>query len=95
MNKAPAILGILVLAALLLAFRMARTAKARNGRRPGGGNPLGWALLFLASGRMPPPPPESQIETELSTEKDRGAADPLRSPAAHRPRGDDDKVAGN
>jgi hypothetical protein len=32
---------------------------------------VGWALLFLTSGRMPPPPPASQIEAELDTEKDR------------------------
>jgi hypothetical protein len=35
-------------------------------------------LLFLTSGRMPPPPPEAQIEAELNGEKDRGASDPLR-----------------
>jgi hypothetical protein len=29
----------------------------------------GWALLFFASGRMPPPPPASQIEAELNGEK--------------------------
>jgi hypothetical protein len=31
----------------------------------------GWALLFFTSGRMPPPPPASQIEAELNGEKDR------------------------
>ena len=33
-----------------------------------------WALLFLFSGRMPPPPPETQIELERHTEKDREAS---------------------
>ena len=47
----------------------------RSARRgvPGAGG-LGWALLFLSSGRMPPPPPASQIEQEMNTRKDRLAS---------------------
>ena len=46
--------------------------------------PLILGTLFLASGRMPPPPPETQIEAEANTEKDRAAANPLRKPADTR-----------
>jgi hypothetical protein len=58
-------------AALAWIFRRAmRTAKRGV---PGAGS-IGWALLFLTSGRMPPPPPASQIEQELNTRKDRLAS---------------------
>jgi len=40
-------------------------------RRRSGVSALGWALLFLTSGRMPPPPPASQIELDISGKKDR------------------------
>ena len=82
MNKVPAILGILFLAAVLLAIRIKSAARKKRGS--GGGSQFGWALLFLASGRMPPPPPETQIEAEANTEKDRGSSDPLRSSANTR-----------
>ena len=65
----------LVLAVLLIPFFKKTPVK----RRPSSGG-LGWALLFLMSGRMPPPPPASQIEVELNGEKDRAASDPLRKP---------------
>jgi hypothetical protein len=39
-----------------------------------GASGFGWVLLFLSSGRMPPPPPASQIEQEMSTRKDRLAS---------------------
>jgi hypothetical protein len=77
MNKAPAILGILLLAVVLLAFYIKGGARKKRG--PDGSGQLGWALLFLTSGRMPPPPPETQIEAEANTEKDRGSSDPLRN----------------
>ena len=79
MNKVPAILGILFLAVALLAIRIKGGATKKRGSR--GSSHFGWALLFLASGRMPPPPPETQIEAEANTEKDRGSFDPLRRPA--------------
>ncbi len=82
MNKVPAILGILFLAAVLLAIQI--KGRGRKKRGLGGGSHFGWALLFLASGRMPPPPPETQIEAEINTEKDRGSPDPLRKPANTR-----------
>ena len=82
MNIVPAILGILFLAAVLLAIRIQGGAKKKRGSR--GGSHFGWALLFLASGRMPPPPPETQIEAEANTEKDRGSSNPLRAPANTR-----------
>jgi hypothetical protein len=78
MNKAPVILGILFLAAVLLAIYIKGGAKKKRGS--GSGGHFGWALLFLASGRMPPPPPETQIEAEANTEKDRGSSNPLSMP---------------
>jgi hypothetical protein len=78
MNQVPVILGILFLAVVLLAVRIRRGAGKK--KRGSGGSHFGWALLFLASGRMPPPPLETQIEAEANTEKDRGASDPLRKP---------------
>jgi len=77
-NKVPVILGILFLAVVCLAiYVMGSAGRARKRGSPGGSH-LGWALLFLTSGRMPPPPPETQIEAEANTEKDRNASDPLR-----------------
>lgn len=51
-------------------------ARALRGARRGvlGARGVGWALLFLSSGRMPPPPPASQIEQEMQTRKDRLAS---------------------
>ena len=54
-------------AAVLLiyaAYRAVRSAK----RGSSGFGASGWALLFLTSGRMPPPPPASQIEEVLRDE---------------------------
>ena len=58
----------------LLAYVVRRTRKARH--RPSWVGNAGWALLFLTSGRMPPPPPETQIEVDLNGEKDRNASSP-------------------
>jgi hypothetical protein len=84
MNKLPVILGILFLAVVALAIYIMGSARRAKGRPSVGGSHFGWALLFLASGRIPPPPPETQIEAELNTEKDRSAADPLRKTADTR-----------
>ncbi len=78
MNKVPLILGILFLAVALLAIRIKHGAAKKQ--RGSGSSHFGWALLFLASGRMPPPPPETQIEAEANTQKDRLSTDPLREP---------------
>jgi hypothetical protein len=78
MNKLPIILGLLFVTVVLLAIYVKHGRAAR--RSGSGGSHLGWALLFLTSGRMPPPPPEAQIEAELNGEKDRAASDPLRKP---------------
>ena len=55
--------------ALLLRF-MVRASRSAA-KRPGWVANAGWALLFFTSGRMPPPPPASQIEVDLNGEKDR------------------------
>ncbi|HEY6457133.1 MAG TPA: hypothetical protein VIY90_17810 [Steroidobacteraceae bacterium] len=84
MNNVPVILGIVFLAVMSVAiYLMGSTRRARQRRSPGASH-LGWALLFLTSGRMPPPPLETQIEAEANTEKDRNAADPLRQSASTR-----------
>ena len=67
-----AIAGLLV----WLGSRAMRSAKRGV---PGAGG-LGWALLFLSSGRMPPPPPASQIEQEMNTRKDRLASEQDEDP---------------
>jgi hypothetical protein len=40
----------------------------------------GLALVFLVSGRMAPPPPQSQIEAELDGEKDQLGSEPMSKP---------------
>jgi hypothetical protein len=62
--------SLLVGAVILLLWFMARSARSGKWRSSGIAN-AGWVLLFLTSGRMPPPPPASQIEAELNGEKDR------------------------
>ncbi len=57
----------LALFAIYLAVRMVGNAK----KKPAGARAVGWALLFLGFGRMPPPPPASQIELEVNSKKDR------------------------
>jgi hypothetical protein len=68
---------------VLFAVRVRRRARGPQ-RRPSGAGAFGWALLFLTSGRMPPPPPETQIEEETRGEKDRGSSQPLRRPPDSR-----------
>ncbi len=68
---------LLVLTAVLVAWAvlwlgLRAMRRARTGSK--GLSSAGWALLFLFSGRMPPPPPETQIELERQTEKDREAS---------------------
>ena len=59
----PLAIGLTVVAAVL-PFAL-RKATRSNKKRSKGIGAFGWALLFLSSGRMPPPPPESQIEQDL------------------------------
>lgn len=66
----------LVLGALQLGRRSMRIAK----RSTRGISAVGWALLFLTSGRMPPPPPASQIEVDLAGKKDREASRDIGEP---------------
>jgi hypothetical protein len=77
-NKVPVFLGILFLAVVSLAIYIMGSARRVREHRSVGGSHFGWALLFLTSGRMPPPPPETQIEAEANTEKDRSIANPLQ-----------------
>ena len=65
---------------LALTIRCAASAMCAAKRPVPGAGAVGWALLFLTSGRMPPPPPESQIEAEFNGEKDRSSSDSLRAP---------------
>lgn len=77
-DKLPILLGAAFIAIVALAiYVMGGPARVAKGRSEGARH-LGWALLFLTSGRVPPPPPDTQIELELNGEKDRGASDPLR-----------------
>jgi hypothetical protein len=59
-------------AATLLMIAFATRAFRGAKRSQPGVSAVGWALLFLTSGRMPPPPPETQIELETQSRKDRG-----------------------
>ncbi|MGC1458616.1 MAG: hypothetical protein WA825_10090 [Steroidobacteraceae bacterium] len=81
MTKLPIVLGILFVMVVALAVYVMGSARRVAKSRSAGASNLGWALLFLTSGRMPPPPPEAQIEAELNGEKDRAASDPLRKAA--------------
>jgi hypothetical protein len=79
-NKLPLVLGVVFVAVVVLAIYISGSAKRVAKRKSSGASNLGWALLFLTSGRIPPPPPAAQIEAELNGEKDRAASDPLRRP---------------
>jgi hypothetical protein len=58
-----------VIAFIYAAFRAVRRAK----RSSSGVGAVGWAMFFLTSGRMPPPPPASQIEEATHGEKSEGS----------------------
>jgi hypothetical protein len=66
------VLGVAAMA-LLAIYLAVRTVGAVKKKSTGAGA-VGWALLFLAFGRMPPPPPASQIELEVASKKDRLAS---------------------
>jgi hypothetical protein len=65
-------IAVMAIAGLLVWLGRRAMRGARRGM-PGAGS-FGWALLFLSSGRMPPPPPASRIEQEMGTRKDRLAS---------------------
>ena len=64
------LIGLIIGAVVVFVWRRGGAFRG-NARRRSGIAHTGWALLFLTSGRMPPPPPESQVEAELNGEKDR------------------------
>ena len=55
---------------VILALLFTRSMRWAKSRPPSLGS-VGWALLFFASGRMPPPPPKTHIEQEASERKNR------------------------
>lgn len=68
------IMSLIVGAVAGLLWLMARATRSKA-RRPAWVGAAGWAMLFLTSGRMPPPPPASQIELEHDGDKDRLGSD--------------------
>ena len=64
----PIAIGLVVIVGLPF---VARKRKHRHKKHSKGASAFGWALLFLTSGRMPPPPPESQIEQDLRARNNR------------------------
>lgn len=60
-------------AVCLLVYGALRAVRAAR-NRPSGVGAVGWAMLFLTSGRMPPPPPASQIEEATHGEKADGSS---------------------
>ena len=66
-----AVVVLIVTVLVLLLIRAGGYALRSAKRSSAGIGAIGWALLFLTSGRMPPPPPASQIEVDLAGKKDR------------------------
>jgi hypothetical protein len=64
----PLVVGAVVIAGFLFA---ALRRKHQNRKPIKGASAAGWGLLFLMSGRMPPPPPETQIEQDLNAKNNR------------------------
>ncbi len=67
---------LVLVAGLIVGIAIWRRWRSRGSprKRPVGAG-FGWALLFLSSGRMPPPPPQSQIEQEAGERKNRGISE--------------------
>jgi len=63
------LIGLAATILAVLAWVRSRRTLGRRKRPSGSG--FAWALLFLSSGRMPPPPPQSQIEQETGERKNR------------------------
>jgi len=70
------VVSSVVVLLVLGAIGAIRSAK----RRPSGVGAVGWAMLFLTSGRMPPPPPASQIEEANRGDKHEGAVPKREEP---------------
>ena len=66
-------------AVFLVIWGAARALRSAKRSRPSV-SAAGWALLFLSSGRMPPPPPASQIELDISSKKDRESSRDVGEP---------------
>jgi hypothetical protein len=62
------ILALVIVAIVGLRYR--RRAGPDKRRKPSVSG-FAWAVMFLGSGRMPPPPPQSQIEQEAGEKKNR------------------------
>ena len=60
-------------AVILLTYGAIRAVSAAK-RKSSGVGAVGWAMLFLTSGRMPPPPPASQIEEATRDQKGQGSS---------------------
>jgi hypothetical protein len=68
----PLAIGLGSILALILGLLFdAYKRKHRHKSRSTGASAFGWMLLFLTSGRIPPPPPESQIEQDLQARNNR------------------------
>lgn len=63
----PAIVFVAVVAVIWVGAR--QLSSGSKSKRSIGG--FAWAMLFLSGGRMPPPPPQSQIEQETVERKNR------------------------
>lgn len=64
----PLAIGLVVIGGVLLAVHQRKYRRRKRSKSVTG---IGWMLLFLTSGRMPPPPPESQIEQDLKARNNR------------------------
>lgn len=64
----PIAIGVMVIGALVLVASQRKHCRKKSSK---GVSTIGWALLFLTSGRMPPPPPASQIEQDLKSRDNR------------------------
>lgn len=72
MDKYALLIFVLPLVAVaIVALRRRRNGMPHKRKKPSVGG-FAWALMFLGSGRMPPPPPRSQIEQEVGEKKNRG-----------------------
>jgi hypothetical protein len=69
-----ALVALAVSCAVILLIYGAIRAVGLAKHRSAGVGAVGWAMLFLTSGRMPPPPPASQIEDATHGEKGEGSS---------------------
>ena len=67
----PLAIGLGLVLALILGLLFDAYKRKHRHNRSTGASTFGWMLLFLTSGRIPPPPPQSQIERDLQTRNNR------------------------